>query len=235
MPEDMLIIPYTVDTDVTKYRPGQKITVTLQSSDTKSPLRGFFIQAVQAGIHLRDLRRRAFGKFENTTDDERPSVCQSFRTTETTGITHSNNKGKQRVTVTWVAPTEYNPGEIQFLATGVLDYATYWTDIRSQRLIPDGYNTPSENNISGRYTPTAAWFRWLQYLRQMQLLKQNLGIPIKASQDTNGAGHDHDHHHHHHDHHDHAHDHAHGVTNKTDAAVTPKKSEIPTTTVKQKV
>lgn len=62
------------------------------------------------------------------------------------------------------------------------------------------------NTISGRFTPTAAWYRWLQYIRQQQLLKQHLGIPITVNKDNQGAGHDHHHHHH-----DHAHDHSHGA------------------------
>jgi hypothetical protein len=97
----------------------------------------------------------------------------------------------------------------------------------------------SENGFSGRYTPTAAWFRWLQYIRQLQLLKQNLGIPIKTSQDTKGAGHDHmgadhDHHHHHHHHHHHDHTHAHTVTEKKDN-VTENLTKIETSTKKQNV
>lgn len=214
MPGNMSTNPYSVEVEVLKYGPGDKITVTLKSNDPKRPLSGFFLQAVQANIHLRDLRRRAFGTFENTTKDERPSVCDAFDSVKTSGITHSNAKGRKSVIVTWIAPVEYNPGDIQFLATGVLDYYTYWTDIRSKVLVAEGFSKPSETVSSGSYAPTAAWYRWLQYLRQQQLLRRKLGLPIPAAQEgTDHMSPEHDHHHHHHDHaHDHAHDHGTQVT-----------------------
>lgn len=225
MPGDLSSNPYSVRVDVQKYGPGDKITVIIESKQLDKPLRGFFLQAIQAGIHIRDLGRRAFGTFVNTSLDEKPSPCQTFGDIVTGGVTHSNSRDKQSVKVTWLAPVTHNPGDIQFMTTGVLDYNTYWTDIRSSRLVPDGYPTTSGNRVNGRFTPTAAWYRWLQYIRQQQLLKQHLGIPITVSKDNQGAGHDH--HHHHHDH-DHAHDHSHGAAPSKQVSTTPVAAESQT-------
>ncbi|KAL4221726.1 DOMON domain-containing protein frrs1L [Mactra antiquata] len=233
MPGSSASNPFSVVVETVRYRPGEKITVFMESSQLDKPLRGFFLQAVQADIDIRDLRRRAHGTFENSTNDEHPSPCQTFGDSVTGGITHSNSRDKQSIMVTWIAPTTYNPGDIQFLATGVYDYFTYWTDIRSTKLTPEDYPPTSENTITGQYTPTAAWYQWLQLLHRQQILRQHLGIPVTPRKD-NGAGHDHHHDHHHHDH---AHDHSHSMDSKSSRPIstTTIQTSSPATTTQSSV
>lgn len=173
MPQPMSTSPFSMDVSATTFSPGDRITVTLYTQNPRQMVRGFFIQTIQANINIRDLRRNAFGRFENLTVDEKPSPCQPTGNIQSGGVTHSNNRGKQSVRVVWIAPESFNPGPVQFLATGVFNYDTYWTDIRSSPVTPTGFPTSTEYQIQGQLTPTAAWYRWLQYIRQSQLLQQN--------------------------------------------------------------
>ncbi|XP_052819658.1 uncharacterized protein LOC128245507 [Mya arenaria] len=177
MPQPATSSPYRIRTDRASFQPGDRVTVTLYSSTPERPLRGFYIQAIQADIHIRDLRREAFGRFENLTMNERPSICQQTYRSTTGGATHSNTRGRASVSVVWVAPETYNPGNVQFLATGVFNYDTYWTNIRSDHLVPTGYQTAADTTIHP--TATAAWYRWLMYLHQQQQQSRKKETPRK--------------------------------------------------------
>ena len=64
---------------------------------------------------LKDIRRQAFGRFLNITENERPSVCQPVKGIPRGGATHSRSGSNENVSVIWLAPEQYNPGDIQFL------------------------------------------------------------------------------------------------------------------------
>ncbi|KAH3818516.1 uncharacterized protein LOC127880885 [Dreissena polymorpha] len=173
MPQSPGSNPYRIRVESTTFNPGDRIRVTLYSETSNQPIRGFFLQAIQADINIRDLRRRSYGRFENLTSDEKPSVCESTRNWRAGGVTHTNSRTHRAVTVVWVAPEEWNPGPLQFLGTGVLDYNTYWTDVRSPQINPVGYPT-----VGGHFSPalsseTAAWYQWLQYIRNQQQQQRN--------------------------------------------------------------
>ena len=116
---DMLllsIIPVTLFTlDIGVLLLLSIIPVTLFTENPDQSLRGFFIQAIQADINIRDLARRSFGKFENLTSSEQVSKCQDTNGVPSGGITHTNGDNKQSVRVVWIAPETYSPGPIQIV------------------------------------------------------------------------------------------------------------------------
>ncbi|KAK3607514.1 hypothetical protein CHS0354_031138 [Potamilus streckersoni] len=159
--------PYILQTDRQSFGPGQPVKVTIHSGNTGQPFRGFFIQAVEANINIRNLSRVPFGTFASG-NGSRPSSCDMpGEVVHRGGITHVQNDDKYNITVTWIPP-EDNPGNVQFLATVVRRYTTYWTNIRSIVLYPEGYSGQAAAQTRREWTPAMAWYAWMMYLLQAQ-------------------------------------------------------------------
>lgn len=107
----------------TVYSPGQAVTVTIQGLGTET-LKGFFIQgdATEASF-AGDLTCTGFGHQMN--------FCGR------SGITHSDPTPKPTVQCKWTPP-DFQIGSVQFTATIVKDFSTFWTGVKSEpTLFPD--------------------------------------------------------------------------------------------------
>ncbi|KAK3731592.1 hypothetical protein RRG08_007671 [Elysia crispata] len=105
------------------YKPGQAVSVTIEST-AAGKLKGFFLQgdATEASF-AGDLNCAGYGHQVN--------FCGK------SGITHSDATPKTLVQCTWTPP-DFQIGQVQFTATIVENFSTFWTGVKSEvNLSPD--------------------------------------------------------------------------------------------------
>lgn len=113
--------PYTITVNAPGgniYRPGQQVTITLegQKAPNATTFKGFFIQGDSTESFAGEIACGAQGK--------KVSFCGK------SGATHVNAEVKDIVKCFW-DPPDYQIGRVQFVATFVSNFSTFWTGVRS--------------------------------------------------------------------------------------------------------
>lgn len=118
--------PFILKISATSYKPGDEITGELYSAQNLT-FRGFLIE-VGTSIEVSQ-EEEGVGEFIKLDSSIQKHVC------EKAGITHINNKDKQRVTFTWKAPSK-SAGDLSVRATVVQKYlpSEYWLGAFSERI-----------------------------------------------------------------------------------------------------
>ncbi|XP_009561816.1 ferric-chelate reductase 1 isoform X5 [Cuculus canorus] len=109
---------HTITVNGTEFKRGDSIEVHLSGPDFE----GFFIQARNA----EDLDSPAVGSFILV--DRRSSQLLTCGRTKNSAVSHTSKAKKKSIKVYWIAP-EDAPKRVQFLATVVKKYKTYWVKI----------------------------------------------------------------------------------------------------------
>ncbi|XP_061859666.1 ferric-chelate reductase 1 isoform X2 [Colius striatus] len=109
---------HTITVNVTEFKPGDNIEVHLFGPDFE----GFFIQARDA----ERLDSPAVGSFMLV--DRRLSQLLTCGRTKNSAVSHTSKAKKKYIKVYWIAPGDA-PKRVQFLATVVKKYKTFWVKI----------------------------------------------------------------------------------------------------------
>ncbi|NWV08505.1 FRRS1 reductase, partial [Ptilonorhynchus violaceus] len=109
---------HTITVNGTEFKPGDIIEVHLSGPDFE----GFFIQARDA----EHLDSPAVGSFVLV--DRRHSQLLTCGRTKNSGVSHTSKAKKKYIKVYWIAPGDA-PKHVQFLATVVKRYRTFWVKI----------------------------------------------------------------------------------------------------------
>ncbi|XP_050523392.1 putative ferric-chelate reductase 1 homolog [Daktulosphaira vitifoliae] len=127
--------PYRIlPSDVTSGR----VRVTLTAPKANDYFTGFLIQA-----RVPSAGDNAVGSFVQVPQDSQTLDCNEITGS---GVTHGSNTKKKSVEFDWEAPSNFD-GQVQFVATVVFDYATFWTGIISSPVQVRGTrDAPSLNN-----------------------------------------------------------------------------------------
>ncbi|XP_073427375.1 putative ferric-chelate reductase 1 [Dendrobates tinctorius] len=119
--------PYMLTASKTSYKAGDKITVTLKNTSQDYPIEGFLIQARQPNSNT------PLGSFQVTGSDIQTLNC----TTTASAVSHTSDKAKDIVEVTWIAPN-VTFSTIQFRATAVSNLSIFWTNLAGPSLTYSG-------------------------------------------------------------------------------------------------
>ncbi|KAG9351107.1 hypothetical protein JZ751_024997, partial [Albula glossodonta] len=136
--------PYLVISDQTSYKGGDEITVTLKADST--PFRGFMLQAHEVG------GSDPVGSFAVTDVQAQILSCNGMPNS----VTHTSNVDKTKIQGLWKAPPSGNLKDIEFRATFVQTFSTYWLGVSSSRVIYSGRSDPTISaglNTTSRPTP----------------------------------------------------------------------------------
>ncbi|XP_009068245.1 PREDICTED: ferric-chelate reductase 1 isoform X1 [Acanthisitta chloris] len=109
---------HTITVNRTEFKPGDNIEVHLSGPDFE----GFFIQARDA----EHLDSPAVGSF--VLADRRLSQLLTCGHTKNSAVSHTSKAKKKFIKVYWIAPGDA-PKHVQFLATVVKKYRTFWVKI----------------------------------------------------------------------------------------------------------
>ncbi|XP_070554702.1 putative defense protein 3 [Ptychodera flava] len=130
--------PVGLSLSTVSYSPGSQVTVQLEGSEYG----GVMLQARQQG------QTTPVGSFSDPPSGMKLLTC----TNEGDTVTHSNERPKAGLEITWTAPS-IGLGPIEFVATIATDHDTYWTGVKSVELseVIEG-NAPhdSENTMPQR-------------------------------------------------------------------------------------
>ncbi|XP_022119846.2 putative defense protein 3 [Pieris rapae] len=119
-------IPYRFVASSAIYRPGMRITVSIEGADT---FKGFFIQA-------RSVETNGWiGAWEKTPNTTVHPECSS--------VTHADPRDKHRATLVWRSP-QHSHGRVYFTGTILKNYGTFWSN-----LIADAPQDPADLQIIG--------------------------------------------------------------------------------------
>ncbi|XP_061096392.1 putative ferric-chelate reductase 1 isoform X2 [Conger conger] len=119
--------PYNITSDRNSYITGDEITVTLQTSST--PFRGFMLQAREVG------GSGPVGSFSITDEQAQLLLCNAL---PNSAVTHTSKSLKYNITAIWRAPTSGRLKDIEFRATFVQNFSTYWLQVNSSKVIYSG-------------------------------------------------------------------------------------------------
>lgn len=122
--------PYATTPLQTSVEPGGTITVRLAAINPADNFRGFLIHATNSSSQL----FMALGSFINPPSNTKSVTCSPGLQNS---LTHGDGRGKTSLDITWQAPAEYQ-GDVQFRATFVKDYNTFWTQVPAVALVRVG-------------------------------------------------------------------------------------------------
>ncbi|XP_071346813.1 putative defense protein 1 [Trachinotus anak] len=131
--------PFKLSTSSATYRPGGLITVTVEVvRNSSTQFQGFLLQA-----RSRDGQALLWpvGKFTNIDSTQFTALhCQNM---ENSTVSQASGARKQKVQLTWEAPSNSHYREIYFSATLVQDYTTFWVQLNSSSLRLDSSGNPA--------------------------------------------------------------------------------------------
>uniref|UniRef100_A0A0N7ZMX6 Ferric-chelate reductase n=1 Tax=Daphnia magna TaxID=35525 RepID=A0A0N7ZMX6_9CRUS len=122
--------PYATTPLQTSVEPGGTITVRLAAINPADNFRGFLIHATNSSSQS----FMALGSFINPPSNTKSVTCSPGLQNS---LTHGDGRGKTSLDITWQAPAEYQ-GDVQFRATFVKDYNTFWTQVPAVALVRVG-------------------------------------------------------------------------------------------------
>ncbi|BFZ23158.1 hypothetical protein BsWGS_26196 [Bradybaena similaris] len=114
--------PYTITVTSpagNSYKPGQVVTITIEGNKTPTPktFKGFFLQG--------DSTEASFaGDIACGGQGKKVTFCGK------SGATHVNAGVKDKIVCQWTPP-DYQLGRVQFVATIVENFATFWSGVKS--------------------------------------------------------------------------------------------------------
>ncbi|XP_062297929.1 putative ferric-chelate reductase 1 [Scomber scombrus] len=116
--------PYTITTDRSSYRLGEEVTVKIQAPSSK-PFFGFLLQARQVGLES------PVGYFTLTTMAAQILTCSQR---PSSAVSHNSVSAKTSIQVTWRSELSGNTKPVQFHASFVQNFKTFWVDVTSPAL-----------------------------------------------------------------------------------------------------
>ncbi|XP_078147573.1 putative ferric-chelate reductase 1 isoform X2 [Centroberyx gerrardi] len=131
--------PFTVTADRSSYRDGEEITVLLQAPSS-TPFTGFLLQAREVGGSPLGSFSLTGGAAQLLTCNQKPNSV----------VSHTSESAKTSIQVTWRAAASEDAKPIQFHASFVQDFRTFWVEVKSPSLM---FSNES-GSISSPTTPT---------------------------------------------------------------------------------
>ncbi|XP_068438416.1 putative ferric-chelate reductase 1 [Clinocottus analis] len=128
--------PYTVTTDHSSYRLGDEVKVQIRAASSKAFI-GFLLQAREAG------GRSPVGSFTLTTGGTQLLPCSQR---PNSAVSHTSDSVKTSIQMTWRSE-DMKP--IQFHASFVQNYRTFWVDVTSPAI-----NFTDDNSGGSTHLPT---------------------------------------------------------------------------------
>ncbi|XP_049889937.1 putative ferric-chelate reductase 1 [Epinephelus moara] len=113
--------PFTVTTDHSSYRIGEEVKVQLQAP-ASTPFIGFLLQAREIGGWS------TVGSFTLTTGAAQLLPCSQRRNS---AVSHTSESSKTSIQVTWRSEASEDAKNIQFRASFVQNYRTFWVNVTS--------------------------------------------------------------------------------------------------------
>ncbi|XP_014827531.1 PREDICTED: putative ferric-chelate reductase 1 isoform X2 [Poecilia mexicana] len=120
--------PFTVSAEWSSPTSGGQVKVSLQGS---GPFTGFLLEAREPG------GQSAVGSFLLGSDPARLLTC--FQK-PASAVSHSSPSSKTRIQVTWQPDSNPTVGAVQFQASFVQSYTTFWVGVKSPVLSLNGSN-----------------------------------------------------------------------------------------------
>nr|XP_015830017.2 putative ferric-chelate reductase 1 [Nothobranchius furzeri] len=137
--------PYTVTTDKSSYGLGEQVTVYLKTSGT--PFTGFLLEAREAGSST------PVGSFVATPSNTQGLTCSQR---SNSALSHTSASSKTIIQATWQSDPSQNTNSIQFHASFVQSYNTFWVDVKSPVLSRSGTSGSSTGATSTTNTISSA-------------------------------------------------------------------------------
>nr|XP_029481809.1 putative ferric-chelate reductase 1 isoform X3 [Oncorhynchus nerka] len=137
--------PFSVTADRSSFKEGDEITVRLLADST--PFIGFMLQAraVNGSSPL--------GVFTVTGGEAQLLTCNGH---PKSAVSHTSASAKLSIQGTWRAPTSYGFNSIQFSASFVIDFSTFWVGVTSYPVTFSGTAATPANSTSIPITSTTS-------------------------------------------------------------------------------
>ncbi|KAM9402026.1 putative ferric-chelate reductase 1 [Salvelinus alpinus] len=138
--------PFSVTTDRFSFKEGDEIIVRLLAAST--PFIGFMLQAREVG------GSSPLGSFTVTSGEAQLLTCNGL---PNSAVSHTSDSPKSSIQGIWRAPISGNLNSIQFSASFVKDYSTFWVGVRSSTVTYNVAAAPSTNSTSISITSTSSF------------------------------------------------------------------------------
>ncbi|KAG8436747.1 hypothetical protein GDO86_007727 [Hymenochirus boettgeri] len=115
--------PYTITVSKTTFSAGDSISVTIQAS-SGNVFKGFILEAWTLGGNA------ITGTFSITNSNTQGLSCSGTNS----AVSHTSPADKLSIATAWVAPADVGP--VKFRATVLKDFATFWSGVESDILMP---------------------------------------------------------------------------------------------------
>ncbi|XP_072534776.1 putative ferric-chelate reductase 1 [Salminus brasiliensis] len=138
-PAQNSLAPFSISTNNSTYTDGQEITVTLTANS--GTFQGFLLEARQVG------GSSPVGSFTSAGSSAQLLSCPPLSVT----VSHTSKSLKSQIQSTWKAPASGNSNSIEFRATVVKDFSTFWVGVKSTALTyirPKVTVNPSSDGVS---------------------------------------------------------------------------------------
>uniref|UniRef100_A0A674AW71 Zgc:163022 n=2 Tax=Salmo trutta TaxID=8032 RepID=A0A674AW71_SALTR len=139
------LAPFSVTTDRFSFKEGDEIIVRLLAGST--PFTGFMLQAREVG------GSSPLGSFTVTSGEAQLLTCNGL---PNSAVSHTSNSPKSSIQGIWRAPTSGNLNSIQFSASFVKDYSTFWVGVRSSPVTYNIAAAPPANSTSVTSTASSS-------------------------------------------------------------------------------
>ncbi|KAK3552057.1 hypothetical protein QTP70_031786 [Hemibagrus guttatus] len=126
--------PYGVTADSSRYKEGDTITVTLNA--ISGSFTGFLLEARLVGGNSN------IGSFSILNSNAQTLNCAGV---SNSAVSHTSKSSKTQIQTKWKAPTSGNLNNIEFKATFVRDYSTFWAGVKSAQIT---YNSTESGSMS---------------------------------------------------------------------------------------
>ncbi|KAL6488256.1 hypothetical protein MHYP_G00019970 [Metynnis hypsauchen] len=137
--------PYSISVDNSTYIDGQEITVTLTANS--GSFAGFLLEAREVG------GSNPMGSFTLMGTGTQLLACSSEANK---AVSHTSASSKSQVQSKWKASASGNSKNIEFRATVVKDYSTFWVGVKSAAVTYSGAKVPTDSGSSGSSTQSPA-------------------------------------------------------------------------------
>ncbi|XP_029554459.1 putative ferric-chelate reductase 1 isoform X2 [Salmo trutta] len=136
--------PFSVTADRSSFKEGDEITVRLIADST--PFIGFMLQARAVN------GSSPVGVFTVTGGEAQLLTCNG----QPSAVSHTSASAKLSIQGTWRAPTSDDFNSIQFIASFVIDFSTFWVGVRSYPVTFSGTAATPANSTSIPITSTTS-------------------------------------------------------------------------------
>ncbi|XP_036411278.1 putative ferric-chelate reductase 1 [Megalops cyprinoides] len=139
--------PYSVTASQSTYKAGDTITVTLQGGSTA--FAGFLLQAREVG------GSSPVGSFTVSTGQAQLLTCSGLLNS---AVSHTSDASKTQIQALWKAPSSGTLKDIEFRATFVKVFSTFWVQVKSSAVTYSGAqssgNTPVSSTTAAPSNPS---------------------------------------------------------------------------------